>query len=289
MRKPLTASAMLAPSLLLILLVLIMPLGLLMRYSFNAFVPGKFMVEAFTSANYVQVFTDPYYRRILVTTILMASGVTVSCLVIGFPIAQFLARTTSRFKSLMILAIVMPLFVGNAVRAAGWMVAVGEKGLINAGLQWLGITHAPLEILYTTPAVFIGIVSINLSFVILTLQSVLEGLNPSIEEASLSLGGTPFDTWRLVTLPLALPGIAAAAILCMILAMNAYATPVLLGGPSFRMMAPAVADQILAQNNWPMGASLSFVLIVTTVALTVIMYACLKGRQAESPEEAKNA
>lgn len=278
MRKSLTASTMLAPSLLLILLVLIMPLGLLMRYSFNAFVPGQFMVEALTSANYLQVVSDPYYRGILVTTILMACGVTVCCLLMGFPIAQFLARTNSRYKSMMILAVIMPLFVGNAVRAAGWMVAFGEKGLVNKGLELLGLTHAPLEMMYTTPAVFIGIVSINLSFVILTLQSVLEGLNPSIEEASLSLGATPFHTWRLVTLPLAMPGIAAAAILCTILAMNAYATPVLLGGPSFRMMAPAVADQILVQNNWPMGASLSFVLIATTVILTVAMYAYLRKR-----------
>jgi putative spermidine/putrescine transport system permease protein len=160
------------------------------------------------------------------------------------------------------------------------MVAFGEKGLVNKGLEWLGITHAPLEMMYTTPAVFIGIVSINLSFVILTLQSVLEGLNPSVEEASLSLGATPFHTWRLVTLPLAMPGIAAAAILCTILAMNAYATPVLLGGPSFKMMAPAVADQILVQNNWPMGASLSFVLIATTVILTVAMYSYLRKKAA---------
>src|SRR3546814_17549011 len=122
------------------------------------------MVEAFTSANYIQVFTDPYYRSILVTTILMACGVTVSCLVIGFPIAQYLARTRSRFKSLMILAIVMPLFVGNAVREAGWMVAVGQKGLINTGLIWLGITKAPLEILHPPTPVFYGILCINLFF-----------------------------------------------------------------------------------------------------------------------------
>lgn len=278
MRKSLAASSMLAPSLLLIVVVLILPLGLLMRYSFNAFVPGKFMVDALTAANYLQVVTDPYYRDILVTTILMACGVTFCCLVIGFPIAQFLARTTSRYKSLMMLAVIMPLFVGNAVRAAGWMVAFGQKGLINKGLELFGMTHAPLEMMYTTPAVFIGIVSINLSFVILTLQSVLEGLSPSVEEASLSLGGTPFDTWRLITLPLSMPGIAAAAILCTILAMNAYATPVLLGGPSFRMMAPAVADQILVQNNWPMGASLSFVLIATTVILTVLMYGYMRKK-----------
>lgn len=278
MRKHITASAMLTPSLFLVVLVLIMPLGLLARYSLNAFVPGQFMVDAFTARNYLQSFTDPYYRQILLLTVLMSVGVTVACLVLGFPMARFLARTNSRYKSLLMLAIIMPLFVGNAVRAAGWMVAFGQEGLVNRILLFSGLTHAPIQMMYTTSAVFVGIVSINLSFVVLTLQSVLEGLNPSIEEASLSLGANRFDTWRLVVIPMAMPGIAAASILCLILTMNAYATPVLLGGPNFMMMAPAVADQVLLQSNWPMGAALSFVLILTTIVLTVLTYWYLKRR-----------
>ncbi|HXE20598.1 ABC transporter permease [Castellaniella sp. UC4442_H9] len=280
MRKHITASAMLTPSLFLVILVLIMPLGLLARYSLNAFVPGQFMVDALTGANYLQSFTDPYYRQILLLTILMSVGVTIVCLVIGFPMARFLASTSSRYKSLLMLAIIMPLFVGNAVRAAGWMVAFGQEGLVNKILLFTGLIHAPIQMMYTTTAVFVGIVSINLSFVVLTLQSVLEGLNPSIEEASLSLGANRFDTWRLVVIPMAMPGIAAASILCLILTMNAYATPVLLGGPNFMMMAPAVADQVLLQSNWPMGAALSFVLILTTVVLTALTYWYLKRRTA---------
>ncbi len=269
---------MLTPSLFLVVLVLIMPLGLLARYSLNAFVPGQFMVDALTSTNYLQSFTDPYYRQILLLTVLMSVGVTIACLVIGFPMARFLARTNSRYKSLLMLAIIMPLFVGNAVRAAGWMVAFGQEGLVNRILLFSGLIHTPIQMMYTTSAVFVGIVSINLSFVVLTLQSVLEGLNPSIEEASLSLGANRFDTWRLVVIPMAMPGIAAASILCLILTMNAYATPVLLGGPNFMMMAPAVADQVLLQSNWPMGAALSFVLILTTIVLTALTYWYLKRR-----------
>jgi putative spermidine/putrescine transport system permease protein len=281
MTKPLTASAMLTPSLVLVLLFLLVPLGLLMRYSFNAFVPGQFMVEALTAANYVQVIADPYYRNVLLTTVMMAGGVTLACLVLGFPVAQYLARSRSRYKSLLILAVIMPLFVGNAVRAAGWMVAFGQKGLLDSMLRVVGWGDGSFEIMYSTTAVFIGIVAVNLPFVVLTLQSVLEGINPSIEEASLSLGGSPFATWRLVTMPLAMPGIAAAAVLSLILAMNAYATPVLLGGPSFKMMAPVVADEVLAKNNWPMGAAVSFVLILVTVSLTIFMHVLLKRRRPD--------
>src|SRR5690606_20272105 len=113
-------------------------------------------------------------RKVLVTTILMASGVTLACLVIGFPMAQYLARTRSRYKSLLILAVVMPLFVGNAVRAAGWMVAFGQKGLFDKLVDMIGLGDIAFEIMYTTPAVFVGIVAVNLPFVVLTLQSVLE-------------------------------------------------------------------------------------------------------------------
>jgi putative spermidine/putrescine transport system permease protein len=105
---------------------------------------------------------------------------------------------------------------------------------------------------------------------VLTLQSVLEGIDRSSEEAALSLGATPFEAWRLVTLPLAVPGVLAAAVLCFILTMNAYATPVLLGGPRFQMMAPVVANEVLNQNNWPFGAALSFMLMIVTLLLTVI-------------------
>lgn len=280
-----TATAMLTPALLLVLLFLLMPLALLARFSLNAFVPGQFMVPALTPDNYLAAAGDPYYRSVLGTTIMVALAVTAICLAAGFPIAQFLARTRSRFKSLLILAVIMPLFVGNAVRAAGWMVAFGQQGLLNQGLQFVGIAGAPVEIMYTTTAVIVGIVAVNLPFVVLTLQSVLEGLNPSVEDAALSLGATPFETWRLVTLPQAMPGVVTAAVISFILTMNAYATPVLLGGPGFQMMAPVLADEILAKNNWPMGASLAFVLIAITVTLTVAMHRWLASRLGGRPAQ----
>jgi putative spermidine/putrescine transport system permease protein len=267
-RRGLSAAALLAPATLLVVATLVAPLVLLFRYSLNRFVPGEFMVEAVTVANYVKFFTDPYYLAVLGTTLWVSLLVTVICLVAGFPAALFLARTRTRFKSLLILAVVLPLFVGNAVRAAGWMVAFGQKGVINAILGGLGLIATPIEIMYTTTAVIIGIVAVNLPFVVLTLQSVLEGIDPAPEEAALSLGARPFATWWLVTLPQAVPGVLAAGVLCFILAMNAYATPVLLGGPSFQMMAPVVANEILQQSNWPFGGALSFVLMAVTLTLT---------------------
>ena len=263
-----TAVALMLPASVLVLVFLALPLLLLFRYSLNRFVPGQFMVEALTVENYGKFVTDPYYSAVLKTTLLMAVSVTLTCLVAGFPAALYLARTATRFKAMLILAVILPLFVGNAVRAAGWMVAFGQKGIVNYFVNLLFPTVTPLAIMYTPVAVFVGIISVNLPFVVLTLSSVLEGIDRSSEEAALSLGATPFAAWRLITLPLAIPGVLAAAVLCFILTMNAYATPVLLGGPRFQMMAPVVANEVLNQNNWPFGAALSFVLMAVTLALT---------------------
>jgi putative spermidine/putrescine transport system permease protein len=263
-----TAAVMLAPATIVVLLVLALPLVLLMRYSLNHFEPGQFMVEALTLENYAKLFSDAYYLGVLRTTVVMALAVTAACLALGFPLALAIARAEPRRKAVLIVLVVVPLFVGNAVRAAGWMVAFGQKGLVNATLESVGL--APATIMYTPLAVFIGIISVNLPFVTLTLQSVIEGIDRALGDAAASLGATPFAAWRLVTVPLALPGLLAASALSFILTMNAYATPLLLGGPRFQMMGPTLAREILAQSNWPFGASLAFVLIAFTLASTAL-------------------
>jgi putative spermidine/putrescine transport system permease protein len=262
------AVVMLAPATIVVAAVLVLPLVLLLRYSFNHFEPGQFMVDAFTVENYVKLASDPYYLAVLRTTVLMALAVTAACLALGFPLALAIAAAEPRRKAVLIVLVVVPLFVGNAVRAAGWMVAFGQKGLVNTALSAVGLT--PATIMYTPLAVFIGIISVNLPFVVLTLQSVIEGIDGALGDAAASLGATPFEVWRLVTVPLARPGLVAAGALSFILTMNAYATPLLLGGPRFQMMGPTLANQILDQANWPFGASLAFVLIAFTLASTAL-------------------
>ncbi len=246
-----------------------MPLAFLFRYSLNQFVPGKFMVDALTIENYVKFFTDIYYTAVLTRTVRVALVTTAICLLLGFPLAYVLARTQVRYKNLLIMLVVLPLFVGNAVRAAGWMVAFGNKGVINASLMGLGAITTPIEIMFTEPAVIIGITAVNLPFMVLTLQSVIEGIDRAVEEAAFNLGATPLMMARRVLFPLAMPGILAGTILTFILAMNAYATPVLLGGPRFQMMGPLVYGQFIQQNNWPFGGAVAFVLMTATLILTL--------------------
>jgi len=263
----LSATTLVGPATVFVAAGLLLPLAILLRYSFNTMDPRRIMLETFALDNYIKFFADPYYTGVLWTTLRVAALCTLICLVMALPLAYVLARTHSRFKNVMITLVVLPLFVGNAVRAAGWMTIFGSKGFLNVTLMQLGVVSAPLEIMYTESAVVAGIIAVNLPYMVLTLQSVIEGINRNVEEAAFSLGAGPMTMFRRVLLPLSLPGILAGTILTFILSMNAYATPVLLGGPKFRMMGPLIYGQFQL-NNWPFGASVAFVLMTATLGLT---------------------
>lgn len=262
------AGALLAPATAVVILMMLGPLLLLLRISFNRFDPAQLMIEAYSAANYLRFFTDPYFHEVLRTTILVALSTTLACLLLALPIAYRLARTRSRWKSLMILAVVLPLFVGSTVRSVGWMLLFSKAGMLNMIGGALGL--GDMTLMYTPTAVVIGIISVNLPFMILTLQSVMEGIDEVLEEAAQSLGANPVRAfWRIVW-PMALPGVMIATALCFILSMNAFATPLLIGGPRFHMMAPLLYWEFAANNNWPMAAMLALVLMATTVLMAVL-------------------
>lgn len=273
----LSATTLLGPATVFVAAGLLVPLGILFRYSFNQMDPRRMMVETFSLDNYIKFFSDPYYTGVLWTTLRVAALCTVVCLAMGLPLAYVLARTQSRFKNVLIMVVVLPLFVGNAVRAAGWMTLFGSKGFLNVTLMQLGIITQPLQIMFTEGAVVAGIIAVNLPYMVLTLQSVIEGINSNVEEAAFSLGAGPATMFRRVLLPLSLPGILAGTILTFILGMNAYATPVLLGGPKFKMMGPLVYGQFQL-NNWPFGASVAFVLMTATLGLTATANVLIQRR-----------
>jgi putative spermidine/putrescine transport system permease protein len=200
--RPSLAALLLGPATAFVILMMAVPMLILLRYSLNAFEPGKGMVEAVVAANYVKFFTDPFYLNVLWRTVRVALACTVLCLVLGFPLAYWLARMQSGWKNLLIILIVLPLFVGNAVRAAGWMAMFGNKGFVNATLMGLGLTSQPLTIMYTEFAVIVGITAVNLPFMVLTLQTVIEGIPRQTEEAALNLGASPWHVfWRVIWPP----------------------------------------------------------------------------------------
>jgi putative spermidine/putrescine transport system permease protein len=271
-------AALVLPAGVLVVLLLVAPMLLLFRISLNEFSPTQMMVEATTAANYFRAVQDPYYRQVLVTTLVVATGSTLLTLGLGFPTAYWLARMQGRWKSFATIVVMFPLLVGHVVRAAGWLALLGNGGAINAALLGLGVIAAPLPLLYNTGAVVAGIVAVVLPYMILTLSAVIEGIPRQAEEAASNLGAGPLTVFRRVVLPLALPGVIAGSVLVFVLCMNTYASAVLLGGPQFKMMAPAVYDQFVRGNNWPFGAALAFILLGFTLVLTVVGSAVLGRR-----------
>lgn len=267
---------MLAPAMVLIVFYLILPSLTLLRYSFDAYDPITLLKVTFTLENYVSFFTEPYFLSVLLTTVVIAIGCTFGSLLLGIPVAYSLARTQSRFKSLYMILTIFPLFMGNVVRAEGWIAAFGTKGFVNVVLLNLGIIDSPIHLMYTTFAVVVGALSVVLPIMILILQGVFESVDYSLMDAARNLGANYSVAARRVLLPIVLPGITVGSVFVFILCMNAYATPFLLGGPGFKMMAPVLYRQIARNSNWPMGSAIAFILMAVTILATMVSIKLLK-------------
>jgi putative spermidine/putrescine transport system permease protein len=257
------------PACLLVLALLIAPMILMFRISLAQYSASQLMTQTFSVDNYVRAATDPYYQQVILLTLGVALLCTVLTLIIAYPAAYWVGRMQSRWKSLVIIATLFPLLVGNVVRSAGWMALFERDGLINVALRSIGIISQPLELMYTPKAVIFGIIAVVLPYMILTISAVIESIPRDLEEAAANLGASGIKTFWRVILPLSMPGVAAGSILVFVLCMNTYATAVLLGGPRFKMMAPAIFDQYVRGNNWPMGATLAFMLLAVTMSFTI--------------------
>ena len=260
-----------APAFVFVTLLLVVPLIMMLRLSLYRYDPVQMYVQALTFENYVRFFRDEFYQQVLWTTLWISAVTMMLCLVGGLAVAYYVARTRSAvMQRYLILAIVLPLFMGNVARTAGWIIILDNKGLLNFLLQKFDLVSGAVRLLYTSGAVITGLTSVLLPFMIVTLNSVMHNIDISLEEASLNLGASGLTTFRRIVLPLLMPGIFAGCVLCFILSMNAYATPILIGGPKFYMMAPTIYSQMSATMNWPFGAALAFILISLTMVLTVV-------------------
>lgn len=276
-KKLAPAVGLITPATVFVLLGLMAPLVLMLRYSFNKYDPTELMISAFTFENYTKFLHDSFYQSVLMITLGISALSTMICLIAGFPVAYFMVRLASpKMRSVFFILIILPLLMGNAVRTAAWMVILGDKGLLTTSMAVLGLD--PVKLMYTPTAVVIGLVSVLLPFMIITLQSVMQGLESNLEDAASSLGAGHLTVLRRIVLPLAMPGLLAGTMLCFILSMNAYATPVLIGGPQFHMMAPEVYQQITKAMNWPFGAALAFILMAVTLILTTLSNSIVQRR-----------
>ncbi|MFD1213204.1 ABC transporter permease [Arthrobacter sp. GCM10027362] len=265
-----TYIALLLLALLGLLMSFVLPLAYMVRMSFNAGAPDGVIIETFTLDTYIQPLTDHYYWRITRDTFRMGVVVGILCVLISYPIALFLARTTSRFKGLLIAIAIAPLLTSAVVPTYGWMVILGTNGLVNSSLQGLGLIDVALKLTNNMTGVTIGLVEIFMPYAILAMISGFGRLSPQLEEAAGSLGASKFKIFTKVTLPLSLPGILTAFLMVFVLSISTFITPRLLGGGSVQVLATEIYDQTAGLLNWPFAAALSVILLVLFGAIVAV-------------------
>ena len=254
-----------APAVILITVFFAIPMISLFRMSFYTSTGMGMHEVTFTLKNYVKLLTDPFYLKIILYTFKIAVGVMFLSLVLSYPAAYFISRTTGRLKIFLLLLVIVPLWTNLIVRIYGWFVILGRQGLINSILLATGVIEKPAALLFKTFSVVIGITDAVLPWVLLILFSILEGIDYKMIEAARDLGANRFKSFYEVTFKLSLPGISIGGLFAFVWAMGEYAVPSLLGSSSKRTISIELADQMLAVLNWPFGASIAFILFVITI------------------------
>ena len=252
---------LLAPATLALIVFFVLPLLWLLRSSFDRGLDSGVIESAFSLENYQEFLTDRFYLQELLRTLRYGVVITALTLVATYPIALFLARTQSRWRGLLVALAIAPLLTSTVVRTYGWMVILGNDGLVNGALLGIGFIEQPLRLINDEIGVIIGLVEILMPYMALGLLSGFGRINPDVEEAAMSLGANPLRTFWRVTLPLSLPGVATGVLLVFVLTISSFVTPQLLGGGRVFLMATEIYDQATYTLDWPFAAAISFLLL----------------------------
>ncbi|WP_088834345.1 ABC transporter permease [Paenibacillus tyrfis] len=268
-----SAALLLLPSLAVVAGVFLLP----MLYIFLLSLEGK--QGQFTLENYTIFFKDSYYLQILWRTVKLGLLSVLACLVLGYPVAMFMAQTSGKLRGIITFLIISPHLISVVIRNFGWVVILGEKGWINSTLLKLGLIDTPLKLLYNELGVVIGLTDSLIVYMILAIATSLYQIDGSLYKAAGILGAGKVRTFFTVTLPLTLPGIVAGTTLVFSLSMSAFVTPALMGGTSVKVLPVIAYEKIMAQLNWPLGAALSFLLLGSTIALVSLFTRLIETRR----------
>jgi putative spermidine/putrescine transport system permease protein len=261
-----TAFALLAPVLAVMLALYLLPLGVYLINAFHAFRDGR-ILPVWTLETVRDFFRDPFSYRVIGASLRLSVIVTVLAIGIGYPLAYALHTRvrTAYGRAIVGLLLFSPLVVSVVVRTYGWLILLANQGLVNTLLRSLGVISEPLSLLFNIRGVVISLTHILLPFAIFPIYSVLSRLDWTLKEAARDLGAGPWRTFVHVTLPLSMPGIVAASLICFTLALSAFVTPQLLGGGRVQVL-PLMVYNSTVEINWPAGA----VAATTLLALSML-------------------
>jgi spermidine/putrescine transport system permease protein len=247
-------------------LLFFVPLCLVVVISFAGRGTYGGIVWSFSLVNYLDLL-HPLYARILGQSILLAAGTTLLCLVMGFPLAYYIARAAPSRQGIWLLLVMIPFWTNFLVRTYAWMFILRTEGLLNTLLLKLGLIATPIELLYSNTAVVIGLVYGYLPFMVLPLYAALERVDRTLVEAAWDLYATRWVVFGRIILPLAKPGVMAGCLLVFIPSLGAFLTPDLLGGARSMMIGNLIQHEFLVARDWPLGAAISCLLMLFVVGI----------------------
>ena len=268
---------LLLPLSVVLLAFFLFPVFTMIVYSFQSFDPAG--AKGFTVDNYARLVKDVYVFRVVIQTVVVSVAVTFLTILLGYPYTLFLSRGAGSAKSVFLFILIAPLLVGIVVRSFGWLVILGSNGLIASVLRSLGVS--PPHLLFNRTGVTIGLTHVLLPFMVLSLASVLEGLDPQLEEAAAVLGANSWRVFRDVTWPLSLNGVLTGSILVFVLSIGSFVTVMLLGGGERTMVLSLLLyQQISTQGNWNAASAIGMVLMTIAVLAVYAQMKLVQPRRA---------
>jgi putative spermidine/putrescine transport system permease protein len=243
-----------------------------LQFSLRAYVPGSLEPGGFTLANFADLL-KPLYARVFLNTVWICFLTAASTLVVGYPLAYALVRLqNAMIRSILLVIVVTPLFLGEVVRTYSWIIVLGNNGFINSVLRDLGIIQQPIQFMFTTFGVVVALVHVTMPVMVIMLAAGLSHIDRDYERAAESIGAGPIRTFLTVTLPLSMPGVVAGVTTAFAWTFSAFATPQLIGGGRVNMISNLVYQLGFASFNFPFAASLC----VAGLALTIVVLAALR-------------
>ena len=245
-------------------MMLVLPMALIALYSVMN--QGNSIISfSFTLEHYAKFFTDPDFLLILWRSILIAVKTTVLCLLLGYPIAYYIARSTEKVQNILILCITLPMWINMLVRTYAWIGLLSNGGIFQKILGFFGLGN--VELLYTEGAVQLGMVYNFLPFMILQIQTSLSKMDYSLIEASADLGASPAQTFRRITLPLSIPGVINGITLVFLPAVSSFFIPKLLGGGQYFLIGNMIENQFITVGEWNFGSAVSMIMAIIMMLL----------------------
>lgn len=268
--------ALLGPALTWWALLLVAPVLLILAYSiFRRGIYGGVVYEA-TLDNFDRLL-DPLYLRVVWFSVRVALETTVLALLIGFPVAWFIATRPRRWRTALLVVIVLPFWTSMLIRTYAWMALLNDEGLVNNGLESVGLIDRPLKLLYNEFAVVLGLLYTYLPLMVLPLYAAIERLPRELREASHDLGANSLKSFLTVVLPLTRTGVAAGCLFVFVPALGNFIVPELLGGGRRQMVGNLIQVQFLEARDWPFGATLALA-VMALMGLFLLVQAKLAGR-----------